>query len=388
MSEKLRVDSKIPQECCGCTACVVSCPFAAIKMNPDDLGFNYPLIDNNLCTNCGKCFRDCQFIPSYKIFNDFEEPLVYAARFKDEKKLRESQSGGVFSAIAEAILARGGVVYGVAYSENYKISHCKITKKEALNSIKGSKYVQSNLDGIFLDVINELKNDKLVLFSGVPCQVENLRKQTERLKRGKLITIDILCHGVGAPKVWEDYLHYLEIKYSSSLQNVNMRNKLLGWKGGIETYTFKNKKRIITESYLYLYFSHYIQRESCFNCPYTNLKRVGDISLGDFWHWEDTSYNEFRDNKGISLVLINSSIGKKIFEEASKLLEILPSNTKECMQDVLRKCIQPNIKRKNFLKDYKKRGFKYVAHKYGDMGKIYKTKIFIAKILSTIKKKL
>ena len=366
----LRVDNKTLKECCGCTACVISCPFGAVKMGPDALGFKYPVINNDLCTNCGKCFKDCQFVKSYKVFNDFEEPLVYAARFKDEKKLRESQSGGVFSAIAEAILARGGVVYGVAYSENYKISHCKITKKEALNSIKGSKYVQSNLDGIF---------------SGVPCQVENLRKQTERLKRGKLITIDILCHGVGAPKVWEDYLHYLEIKYSSSLQNVNMRNKLLGWKGGIETYTFKNKKRIITESYLYLYFSHYIQRESCFNCPYTNLKRVGDISLGDFWHWEKTSHQEFRDNKGISLVLINSSIGKEIFEEVSDSLEIIPSNTEECMQNVLRKSVEPNIKRNAFLKDYNKKGFKYVAYKYGDMGFIYKTKIFIAKILSMFK---
>lgn len=381
----LRVDNKTLKECCGCTACVISCPFSAVKMDPDALGFKYPVINNDLCTNCGKCFKDCQFVKSYKVFNDFEEPLVYAARFKDEKKLRESQSGGVFSAIAETILARGGVVYGVAYSENYKISHCKITNKEALNSIKGSKYVQSNLDGIFLDVINELKNDKLVLFSGVPCQVENLRKQTERLKRGRLITIDILCHGVGAPKVWEDYLHYLEIKYSSSLQNVNMRNKLLGWKGGTETYTFKNKKRIITESYLYLYFSHYIQRECCFNCPYTNLKRVGDISLGDFWHWEKTSHQEFRDNKGISLVLINSSKGKEIFDEASDSLEIIPSNTEECMQNVLKRSVEPNTKRNAFLKDYNQKGFKYVAYKYGDMGFIYKTKIFIAKILSMFK---
>ena len=178
------------------------------------------------------------------------------------------------------------------------------------------------------------------------------------------------------------------MKHSSPLQKVNMRDKLLGWKGGIETYTFNNKKKIITESYLYLYFSHFIQRESCYNCPYTNLKRVGDISLGDFWHWEKTMHKEFRDNKGISLVFINSSIGKALFNEASKLLDIISSNTKECMQNVLKHSIQPNIKRKNFLKDYKKHGFKYVAHKYGDLGYIYKFKIFITKKLSTIKQKL
>ena len=384
----LRVDSKKHHECCGCTACVGSCPFGAIKMIPDEMGFKYPLIDNDLCTNCGKCFRDCQFIPSYKIFNDFKEPLVYAARLKDEKKLCQSQSGGAFAAVAETILAQGGIVYGASYSKDFKISHCKIIKRDTLNAIKGSKYVQSNLDGIFLDVINELKNDNLVLFSGVPCQIENLRKQTERIKTGKLITVDILCHGVGAPKIWEDYLYYLETKYSSPLQKVNMRDKLLGWKGGIETYTFNNKKKIITESYLYLYFSHLIQRESCYNCPYTNLKRVGDISLGDFWHWEKTSHQEFRDNKGISLILINSSVGKETFNNASELLEVIASNTEECMQDVLRKCIQPNVKRQNFLSDYKKKGFKYVAYKYGNLGYIYKTKIFIAKFLSTIKNKL
>ena len=142
----LRVDSKKHQECCGCTACVVSCPFGAIKMIPDEMGFKYPLIDNDLCTNCGKCFRDCQFIPSYKNFNDFKEPLVYAGRLKDEEKLSQSQSGGAFAAIAETILAQGGIVYGVYYSKDFKVSHCKITNREALNVIKGSKYVQSNLD--------------------------------------------------------------------------------------------------------------------------------------------------------------------------------------------------------------------------------------------------
>ena len=384
----LRVDSKKLHECCGCTACVVACPFGAIKMEPDEMGFKYPLIDNDLCTNCGKCFRDCQFIPSYKNFNDFKEPLVYAGRLKDEQKLSQSQSGGAFAAIAETILAQGGIVYGASYLKDFRVSHCKIINRDALNVIKGSKYVQSNLDGIFLDVINELKNDRLILFSGVPCQIENLRKQTERIKTGKLITVDILCHGVGAPNIWEDYLSFLETKHSSSLQRVNMRDKLLGWKGGIETYIFNNNKKIITESYLYLYFSHLIQRESCYNCPYTNLKRVGDISLGDFWHWEKTSHQEFRDNKGISLIFINSSVGKSTFDHASELLEIIPSNTKECMQDVLRKCIQPNVKRQNFLDDYKKKGFKYVAYKYGDLGYVYKTKIFIAKLLSTIKNKL
>ena len=361
----LRVDSKKLHECCGCTACVVSCPFGAIKMMPNEMGFKYPLIDNDLCTNCGKCFRDCQFIPSYKNFNDFKEPLVYAGRLKDEQKLSQSQSGGAFAAIAETILAQGGIVYGASYLKDFRVSHCKIINRDALNVIKGSKYVQSNLDGIFLDVINELKNDRLVLFSGLPCQIVNLRKQTERIKTGKLITVDLLCHGVGAPSIWEDYLSYLESKYSSSLQKVN-----------------------ITESYLYLYYSHLIHRESCFNCHYTNLKRVGDISLGDFWHWEKTSHQEFRDNKGISLIFINSSVGKSIFDKASEHLEVVPSNTKECMQDVLRKCVQPNVKRQNFLEDYKKKGFKYVAYKYGDVSYIYKTKIFIAKLLSRIKNKL
>lgn len=91
MNNMLRVDNKTSQECCGCTACVVSCPFGAIKMIPDELGFKYPLIDNDLCTNCGKCFKDCQFTTSYKVFNNLEEPLVYAARLKDEEKLSQSR---------------------------------------------------------------------------------------------------------------------------------------------------------------------------------------------------------------------------------------------------------------------------------------------------------
>ena len=222
---------------------VVGVPHVLCRVLLGLLKWCHPLIDNDLCTNCGKCFRDCQFIPSYKNFNDFKEPLVYAGRLKDEQKLSQSQSGGAFAAIAETILAQGGIVYGASYLKDFRVSHCKIINRDALNVIKGSKYVQSNLDGIFLDVINELKNDRLVLFSGLPCQIVNLRKQTERIKTGKLITVDLLCHGVGAPSIWEDYLSYLESKYSSSLQKVNMRDKLLGWEGAIETYIFNNKKK-------------------------------------------------------------------------------------------------------------------------------------------------
>lgn len=381
-----RIDSLLSEDCCGCTACQGLCPKKAITMVPDSFGFAYPIINEDLCINCGICYNICQFSSDYERYNNFEEPRAYAARLRDLQELELSQSGGVFASLAQWVLSKDGIVYGVAYSNEFVVMHQRAESIKDMNKFRGSKYVQSGLDNVFFDVKKDLLNDKLVLFSGTPCQISGLKSFTCNITKGQLITIDILCHGVSSPKIWSDYLRYLENKYSKRVKEANMRDKKLGWSGSSETYLFGDKK-VKSESFLYLYFSHYIQRDSCFNCPFTNLKRVGDISLGDFWHWEKTNHPEFRDNKGISLVLVNSLKGEKLFDEVKESLIVINSDTNECMQNVLYQNAKPNPSRKEFLNDYMKHGFKYVAKKYGDIGFIYNMKILIYTFLQKIKMK-
>ena len=159
-----------------------------------------------------------------------------------------------------------------------------------------------------------------VLFSGTSCQIQGLKTAIKKKNSENLFTIDILCYGVASPRVWEQYLKYLEHKYHNKLGYVNMRDKRDGWKGATETYLFENGKSIKRNTFLRLYMANVMNRDCCYSCPFTNLNRVGDISLGDFWNWKNTAHTQFRDNKGISLTIINNHKGEVLFQRASDSL--------------------------------------------------------------------
>lgn len=226
-------------DCCGCTACASVCAFGAIAMKPDALGFLYPEIDETKCRECGACERVCAFNPNYDKSLNLPRPDVYGARHKSISEVMRSRSGAAFVAISDYILENGGVVYGAGYTDHFRVVHKRAGTKEARDEFRGSKYVQSDLTGVFKQVKIDLQDGRTVLFSGTPCQTSGLNSFVGKRLREKLILVDIVCHGVPAPYIWRDFLSYIEKKQGDRVDVVNFRDKeQFGWAAHHETFKF------------------------------------------------------------------------------------------------------------------------------------------------------
>ena len=232
-----------PKDCCGCTACESICTHDAISMKPDALGFLYPEVNVNKCVNCGLCEKVCAFNDYYDKSLNLPTPNVYAARHKDINQVMMSRSGAVFAAISDYVLECGGVVYGVGYKEHFRVCHKRATTKIERDEFRGSKYVQSDLSGIFRQVKQDLKDGYTVLFSGTPCQTSGLNSYIGKRYRENLLLVDIVCHGVPSPSIWADFIKDLEERKGFTITSVNFRDKKkFGWSAHHETFTF-NKRR-------------------------------------------------------------------------------------------------------------------------------------------------
>lgn len=368
-----------PKKCCGCTACASICSHNAITMQPDALGFLYPVVDPNKCTSCGLCEDVCAFNDHYDKSLNLAYPLAYAARHKNMQEIETSRSGAAFIAISDWILEHGGVVYGAGYTDHFRVVHKRATTKEERNEFKGSKYVQSDLNTVFRQVKRDLKQERIVLFSGTPCQTSGLASYIGKRLREKLYLVDIVCHGVPGPYIWRDYLAYLEKTQGAKICWVNFRDKQkFGWKAHRETFRFVGggNKMIFT----HLFYKHIMFRHSCGVCHFTNIQRPSDITLADFWGWEKTDPKFNTDDKGVSLVLINTEKGQSLFEAVKKEMDLIPAHLENCLQPNMIHPTEIHSGRIKFEMDYSRKGFKYAMKKQGLIGWRHKAKIVKNKI--------
>lgn len=372
-------------KCCGCTACASICPHDAITMQPDALGFLYPVVDESKCTDCGLCEKVCAFHENYDKSQNLPEPLAYAARHKDMREVETSRSGAAFIALSDWVLRLGGVVYGAGYADHFRVVHKRATSKEERDEFKGSKYVQSDLNTVFRQVKKDLKDGLTVLFSGTPCQTSGLASYVGKRLRENLYLIDIVCHGVPGPYLWRDYLAYLEKKQGSRICWVNFRDKQeYGWAAHRETFKFIKGGGKMT--YTFVFYKHIMFRHSCGVCPFTNTKRPSDITLADFWGWEKSVPGFNDDDKGVSLILCNTEKGKQLFEAVKQDMDVVPVKLEDCLQPNLQHPSIIHPKRMAFERDYQRKGFLYVMRKYGDMGWRYHLGRVKGKIKSLIRK--
>lgn len=375
----VNIDNKY--NCCGCTACASICTHDAIAMTPDSLGFLYPKANPDQCINCGLCDKVCQFHKNYNRYDNYDSPLAYQFRLSQDEQLKKSQSGGAFFAIADKFIEDGGVVYGAAFTDTWRVTHQKANDDQTLSALRMSKYVQSDVRGIFPIIKEELRNGARVLFSGTACQVAGLKSCIPKNLHVNLFCIDLICHGVPSPKIWEDYLLYLQNKRKSKIVKACFRDKRFGWHGARESFLYENGKEEFRRTSNYLYFSGLSMRESCSHCHYTNFQRVGDITVGDQWGISKDS--PYEDDKGLSLVLVNSEKGKRLFENLQQIAEKI--TIEECVQPQLQRPSKLHPFHRNFVEDYKHWGFVYIAKKYGDLGWRYKKKCLIDTIKDIIR---
>lgn len=368
--------------CCGCSACASICVHKAITMKPDGMGFLYPEVDEGKCVDCGLCNQVCTFNATYDKSQNLASPDVYAVRHKDMDEIKTSRSGAVFIALSDWILEQGGAVYGVGYEDHFRVVHKRATNREERNEFKGSKYVQSDLKDTFLQIKKDLKKGYKVMFSGTPCQTSGLLSYLKLMRQdiSRLYVVDLVCHGVPAPYVWRDYLKYIEKKYQGEVTSFNFRDKSqLGWTTHKESFRIGDKY-ICMSTYSDLFGKCIMFRHSCGICPFANLKRPSDLTIGDFWGWERVDKNLNVDNKGISLLLVNTEKGHDLFLEIVNQVYYLEADTQHCLQPNLEHPSLINPLRVDFEQDFISRGFVYCVKKYGNIGIKHRIFCFLRKV--------
>lgn len=358
-------------QCSGCTACMNSCPVNAITMVADQEGFKYPQIDETICTECDLCQKICPFHEGYSREMNLQTPKVYAVKHIDDDIRIASSSGGMFTALSDYILEKHGVVYGAAFDHKFRVCHQKAETAQGRDEFRGSKYVQSDLGNTFRDVKAELDRDRDVLFTGTPCQVAGLRAYLGKKKYDRLILCDLVCLGTPSPIIWKEYVALLERTKGSTLQSFKFRDKGKGWHSSSLSAQFVDGTTLcntpIVDCFDSIFYQHIALRPSCHACVFTNYARPSDITIADFWGIED-SKPEFDDNKGVSLVLVNTEKGKAVFEKVKVGLVYEVSTMDECRQRHLTVPAEPSPKRDIFWNDYYEHGFEYVAKKYTEYG--------------------
>lgn len=294
--------------------------------------------------------------------------------------LKESSSGGAYTRIVTTIINNlqcEYAIYGAAWTNELYVKHIRVNSIEDIVAFNGSKYLRSDIQGVYQLIEKDIRENRFIIFSGTPCQISGLKKYLEnkRIFYEKIITIDIICHGVPKPIVWQDCKKWLEKKYKHRIVDVTFRDKTIGWKRYPTTVIFDNGKHVKwtywTQTYMRMYLSSVITEQSCFFCQFSNMNRISDITIGDFWGIQE-AIPLFDKKGGVSLILANTQMGEEICEYITRI-----ANKEESIEEfkgdysILKK-YQSNLNRATKMPDYYKEFWQdYYMMDFADIIKKY-----------------
>ncbi len=353
------------ENCTGCHACSNICPQHCITMESDSEGFWYPKVDMEKCLDCGLCEKVCPILHKHEIKN---EPQAYACYNKNVEVRMESSSGGVFTLLAEQVIADGGVVFGAGFNKKFEVEHGYVETKEDIEKFRGSKYVQSKIGETYKQVKDFLKSGRRVLFTGTLCQVGGLKSFLNQPYEN-LLCLDIICHGVPSPDVWKKYVDYQENRVGSPTRRIAFRLKNEGWKRFSLSFLFKNnteyRQTLDKDLYMKAFLKNVCLRPSCYACEFKTLHRESAITLADFWGIQNV-LPEMDDDKGTSLVFVNSANGKSMFGQIKDKILYKEVNINKAVSYNLPaiKSVEANPEREKFFEELDVLPFDQLVNKY------------------------
>lgn len=361
--EKGYLHTQKKEQCFGCEACIQACHVNAIQMIEDEEGFRYPTIDLNKCVQCGMCNNVCPYEHFPQKSKDSK--IAFGGYHKNESVREDSTSGGAFSAIVEAWCDENYVIFG-ARAKGLEVYHSYIEDKRELDIFRKSKYSQSRIGNSYREVKQFLKAGKKVLFSGTPCHIAGLKAYLKKENQENLLTVEVICEGVPSPIYMRKYEEYLEKKRNTGIQELDYRYKDKNkWDFQVMHIVLKNGEEIKQDRwfnpYWTIWLNHLMSRPSCYECPFTTVERVADISLGDLWGVHLYCPELYGNNKGASLIVCNTEMGKQALELAKDNLygHELDFNTALKYQSPMRKSIDMNFKREEFMENLKNPDIRY-----------------------------
>lgn len=324
----MSVSDKKKAECCGCNACAEICPKHCIQMIEDAKGFLYPQVDSAICIECSVCDNVCPMDVSNI---SLKYPLkALAAWNKNRQEHLLSSSGGAAYVFSSYILDKGGVVYGCT-SDGIDICHIRVEDHTDLSKLQGSKYVQSNVCGLFKDVKNDLKSGKSVLFIGTPCQVAGLKNYIKHIPE-HLYLVDLICHGVPSKKMLHDHIKHIANR--RVVQKISFR-KGNDYRLSIQTVNFSYEVSLWETPYKDLYLKGFIEgmisRPSCYKCPFACPTRVSDITIGDFWGLKNAELLPEETRDGVSLLLPMTDKGLNLVQAVESNFHIIERSVDEAV---------------------------------------------------------
>lgn len=344
--------------CTGCGACASGCPKDAIHMLPDREGFLYPTV-TDACIQCGHCSHVC---PVLKQREPRPQPALFAAWHPDEAVRRGSTAGGVFPLLAEYVLDEGGVVFGAALDAQLRVCHIAVEHRAELSRLCGAKPIQSDLGDSYQRVRHYLEQDRRVLFSGTPCQVDGLyRFLGEHPER--LLTCDVLCGGVSSPGVWQQLLRSMAYIKRHPPVEVHFFDKLPGEKGLRFRVRFEGggqydaplgKSELGRGLHQRLFL-----RPACYQCPYASTDRPADLTLGLFRGLPADFHPEL-PRRSISLLLVNSARGAQFLDPLPLLREKRPLSEAVAANRPLSAPAAPSAQRSDFFAAFSQQPFQQV----------------------------
>lgn len=367
-------------QCYGCTACYVACPRSAITMTENEKGFLNPVVNNNLCIDCGLCQKVC----TEKNFKSNKKSFI--CKCKDIEMQKASQSGGAAATISNIILDMDGVVYGAAFDTDFEAVHIRISNKKDLHKIKGSKYVQSRLEDTFKNVENDL-NNKVVLFTGTPCQVNGLLSylKIKKVNIDNLYTLDLICHGVPSVLVWREILNYYKKKYNDNIINANFRDKNIGGWGSHYTSIYFPEAKVIDEYHRQIFYTNLALRDSCYKCEFARMERSGDFTVADAWGIKEKD-KDFYDENGVSLMMFNSPKALALYDKISEQMHFKEIDIADYKQGNLQSPTKANRNVNEFWNDFKTKRFTYMIRKYAKNNILLNYKYVILMFISKLRR--
>lgn len=343
------IEIKKASNCCGCGVCSQVCPKQCIKMEYDREGFAYPVVNKDTCINCNQCKKSCPILNSAKEKTIIQE--VYAAYYMDEEVRLSSSSGGIFTAIAEAVIDDGGIVFGASFDRDWSVKHISVESKKDISLLRGSKYTQSRIETCYQEAKMALEGKRPVLWSGTGCQIAGLKCFLGK-DYPNLLTVDILCHGVPSTKLWKQYLSEKENQFNSSVKKVFFRNKDYGWKNFSLKMEFSNGEEYNTsfknDVYMQLFLNNICLRPSCHDCKFKTVNSYADITLGDCWGI-DKWLPEMDDDRGVSVVIIHTNKGNAAFQQIQRSVILRKAELQQVYQSMMYDSVNAHPHRKRFF---------------------------------------